>query len=201
MKFNKLFFNIKNFNRMKNVLDSKFEELHRLIIKEGKKDSKIEKKQIEILSTILGKLKSYYGRKVEIDYTRFNTKLKENWYRIDQNGVIKQGDYKDCGNKWYDSKTFDAIIDLIIGNKEYSLFFVLKSAQEAGGTQDYAIKEIGQYSKSMQKNTDENLHFVFVLDGEYINSEIDKLDKSNKYETCTSETLENSLKSFINSKL
>lgn len=186
---------------MKNSLDSKFEELHRLIIKEGKRDGKIEKKQIEILSTILGKLKSYYGKKVEIDYTRFNTKLHENWYRIDQNGVIKKGDYKDCGNKWYDSKTFDAIIDLIIGNKEYSLFFVLKSAQVAGGTQDYAIKEIGQYSKSMQKNTDENLHFVFVLDGEYINSEIDKLDKSDKYETCTSETLENSLKSFINSKL
>jgi hypothetical protein len=186
---------------MKNSLDSKFEELHRLIIKEGKRDGKIEKKQIEILYTILGKLKSYYGKKVEIDYTRFNTKIHENWYRIDQNGVIKKGDYKDCGNKWYDSKTFDAIIDLIIGNKEYSVFFVLKSAQVAGGTQDYAIKEIGQYSKSMQKNTDENLHFVFVLDGEYINSEIDKLDKSDKYETCTSETLENSLKSFINSKL
>ena len=186
---------------MKNSLDSKFEELHRLINKEGKKDGKIEKQHLNILKDVLSKVKYKKKKKIEIDFSRFNTKIHDNRYRIDQNGIIKKGSYKDCGNKWYDSKTFDAIIDIIIGNKQHSLFFVLKSAQESGGEQDYAIKEIGAYSKSMQKNNDENLHFVFILDGEYINSDVDKLDKSEKYDVCTSENLENSIKSFINSKL
>ena len=61
------------------------------------------------------------------------------------------------------------------------MFFILKGVQNAGGHQDGVKKEIGSYSKCIQKNKNEDYKFVFLLDGEYILSDIEKLDISDKY--------------------
>lgn len=110
--------------------------------------------------------------------------IEKDKYFLDRNGGFR---YNEKRNKFYDSKTFDYGVQIEIGKKEISVFFSLKGVDTDGGHQDDVLMEIGKTCELIEKNKDENLYFVFLLDGEYIESQTKYLDKSEKYEVITSD--------------
>lgn len=146
---------------------------------ENKRDRKIEKTQIHIINFVLLALDCFYGNK-NIHFFP----LEKDKYFLDRNGGFR---YNEVRNKFYDSKTFDYGVQIKIGEKEVNIFFSLKGTNEGGGHQDDVLMEIGKTCELIEKNKDENLYFVFLLDGEYIESQTKYLDKSDKYEVITSD--------------
>lgn len=145
----------------------------------NKRDGKIEKTQINIINFVLLALDCLYGNE-KIHFFP----IEKDKYFLDRNGGFR---YNEKRNKFYDSKTFDYGVQIEIGKKEISVFFSLKGVDTDGGHQDDVLMEIGKTCELIEKNKDENLYFVFLLDGEYIESQTKYLDKSEKYEVITSD--------------
>lgn len=163
-----------------------------------KRNGYIEKIQLQNLKSNINKIAQKY-KNVTIDYEPWDTSKKLNQWFLDYNGNLKCGTNKQ--NPWYDTKTFDAILNLTIGNKNHVLFFILKGVERPGGHQKNVKEEIGRYTKLIQKNTNNNYHFFFILDGKYINQDTNKLDKTPKYDIATSKTIGKYIQKFINKNL
>lgn len=81
------------------------------------------------------------------------------------------------------------------------MFFILKGTQNDGGHQGDVKVEIGRYSKQIQKNKDKDYHFIFQLDGAFLNKDVNALDVSEKYDVSTTENIKNTIENFINQNL
>lgn len=153
--------------------------------KDEKLRNQIEKTQLSILKKVIHNIHSLYSNKVNIEYESIDDIRKHNnqWCITYEGDIVNHYDANVQHSIWYDSRTFDAIVELSSenGEKKTIVFFILKGVQNAGGHQDGVKKEIGSYSKCIQKNKNEDYKFVFLLDGEYILSDIEKLDISDKY--------------------
>lgn len=153
--------------------------------KDEKLRNQIEKTQLSILKKVIHNIHSLYSNKVNIEYESIDDIRKHNnqWCITYDGQIVNHYDTNVQHSIWYDSRTFDAIVELSSenGEKKTIVFFILKGVQNAGGHQDGVKKEIGSYSKCIQKNENEDYKFVFLLDGEYILNDIEKLDISDKY--------------------
>ena len=184
-------------------------ELNRILVspeKNGeiseKQRNAIEKLQLDGLKLSVIELQKEYNNKgVFFDLGILNDIRREtNQWIIKDDGTVmpRKGSNK---NIWYDSKSFDAIIPVSIKNKNFTLFFILKGTQNDAGQQGDVKAEIGRYSKQIQKNKDEFYHFIFQLDGTFLNKDIDLLDISEKYDISTTENIKNTIETFINKNL
>lgn len=184
-------------------------ELNRILVspeKNGeiseKQKNAIEKLQLEFLKLCVIELSNEYRDKgVSFDLEILNDirREKNQWIIKDDGTIIPRKDSNK--NVWYDSKSFDAIIPISIKDKNFTLFFILKGTQNDGGHQGDVKVEIGRYSKQIQKNKDEFYHFIFQLDGAFLNKDIDSLDIFEKYDVSTTENIKNTIENFINKNL
>lgn len=164
-----------------------------------KRTAEIEKIQLEIICRCVDKLSEKYFGKVAFAFDEWNTSLKQNRLFINYDGEI--GLATEGYNEWYDCKRFDAILKTIINKKEYNLYFILKGVQNQGGHQRNVKQEVGGYCKAVMKNGSDKNHFFFVLDGDYINKNVDQLGTSNKFDLTTSDTIEKAIEDFITKHL
>ena len=184
-------------------------ELNRILVSPEKNEeisekqrNAIEKLQLEYLKLCVIELhKEYLNEGVSFDLEILNDIRREkNQWVIKDDGTVKPR--KDSNkNVWYDSKSFDAIIPVSIKDKNFTLFFILKGTQNDGGHQGDVKIEIGRYSKQIQNNKDEFYHFIFQLDGAFLNRDIDSLDISEKYDVSTTENIKNTIETFIKKNL
>ena len=180
------------------------EKIHFLLKDEtNKRHNQIENTQIQIIdisSNILNK--RYYKDGVEID-TSFIYRIRKNenqWY-LDKNGVICSKKEKKACLYNGDTKTFDSILPITIKGIDYYLCGVLKGTERHGGHQDDVKTTIADYARLIQLNKNKNISIFFLLDGSYINKDINKLDKSDRYFTTTSDNFCKDLENFITKKL
>ena len=173
------------------------ESLHALLtnFEANKRDSGIEKTQLEIIKIALMKLAIKYEDNVVFDFEGWNTKKKDNRWFITREGEIKL--LSSGFNRFYDCKTFDAVLNATISGKPFTFYFILKGVENDGGHQRNVEQELGKYSECIQRNTDENSHFFFVLDGTYINKHIEDLDVCDKYDVTTSDRVKEVVENFI----
>lgn len=167
-----------------------------------KQRNAIEKLQLEYLKICAIELhKEYMDKGVSIDLEILNDIRREkNQWIIKNDGTVSPR--KDSNkNVWYDSKSFDAIIPISIKDRNFTLFFILKGTQNDGGHQGDVKVEIGRYSKQIQKNKDKDYHFIFQLDGAFLNKDVNALDVSEKYDVSTTENIKNTIENFINQNL
>lgn len=163
-----------------------------------KRHTEIEKLQIKNLSLVIANLnKKYEGQSILLDASSLQEMRKlSNQFIIKENGEVVSSNYPHR-NKWYDSKSFDGIVQLTIKEKNYLLFFVLKGVERPGGHQDEVKQEIGSYTNRMNRNHNDDYHFFFILDGTYINKDIELIKNSDKYDVSTSENIETYIDNFI----
>lgn len=170
-----------------------------------KRDSSIETIQLEIIKRVVCKIAKNYYKNIEFDFSDWNTNKNNHKWFLKEDGSIKERtkvkNEMNAYNKVYDSKTFDSVLSVTIDGNLFTLFFILKGVENSGGHQDNVLGEIGKYTDLIQKNTNDNYHFFFVLDGKYINENKEKFHESKKYVFATSETIENEIENFIKNNL
>lgn len=159
----------------------------------NKRDSDIEKCQLRNLKNIIDS--------VSLEYPHISLQLKEtkkhgHKFYLDRGGVIRERTYTKH-NPVYDSKTFDAYLDIGYKNKVYTIYFVLKGAQNEGGHQGNVVEEVGIYTNLMNINQNENTFFCFILDGAFLEKNTKYIDKSKKYFISNSETVKEKINGFI----
>lgn len=169
-----------------------------LISKGDKRNSKIEKIQLDLLKNSLNNICLSRSDIFEINYQSWNTKKKGNkWYISEKGKILEYGDSKK--NKVYDSKSFDSIVTINFTNGRcINVYFILKGIQNEGGHQDNVIGEIGMYSKMIKKNKDSKNFFVFILDGEYIQKYKRNIRKSKNYIVVSSNDFEAKFNNILN---
>lgn len=161
----------------------------------NKRDTAIEKVQLEIIKQGVNNLSKKYDKNVAFDFEGWNTSKKLNRWILTRDGKIQLE--SEGYNEWYDCKRFDAVLNITIDGKVFTLFFILKGVEHSGGHQRNVKQEIGRYSEAIQRNKDENNHFFFVMDGTYINTNLEQLDECAKYDLATTDTIENTIENFI----
>ena len=159
----------------------------------NKRDSNIEKCQLRNLETIVNNKR--------LEFSHISLQLKEtkkhgHRFYLDRKGKICERTYN-MYNPVYDSKTFDAYLDIGYQDKVYTLYFVLKGAQNEGGHQGNVVEEVGIYTNLMNMNQDENTFFCFILDGTFLEKNTKYIDKSKKYFISNSETVKEKINNFI----
>lgn len=162
---------------------------------QGKRNTEIEKVQLELLKKVVTRLSSKYDKNVVFDFDGWDTSKKANGWFLTFDGDIKL--QSEGYNEWYDCKKLDAVLNATVDGKPFTLFFILKGVEHQGGHQRNVKQEIGGYSKAIQRNKDNDTHFFFVLDGTYINTRIEELDKCEKYDISTTNTIESVIENFI----
>ena len=120
-------------------------------------------------------------------------------YVITSDGNIKslRFEEKDIIN---DSKLFDVIIDIVDKNYTFHrIYMSLKYTKENGGMQDNVRTEIIDTYKYCLKNNDENTIFMFMLDGDYWNSNKngELITNTNKIYRVNSKTFKNTISEII----
>lgn len=176
-----------------------FEDLDRTLISsyqdDCKRTSKIEKIQIEIINQSISDLANEYSGEVLFDCDNFNTGKKGNRWYIDNEGKIEE---QGKGyNEWHDCKRFDGIINVTSHGITHTIFLILKGVEYQGGHQRNVKQEIGKYCDCIKKNNDKKYHFVFVLDGKYINERLSELKISERSYVCNSKKFKKTIKTFI----
>ena len=161
----------------------------------GKRNAEIEKVQLELLKNGVSRLSSKYDKNVVFDFDGWNTSKKPNGWFLTFDGEIKL--QSEGYNEWYDCKKLDAVLNMTVKGKSFTLFFILKGVEHQGGHQRNVKQEIGGYSKAIQRNKDNDVHFFFVMDGTYINTRIEELDKCEKYDLSNTNTIESTIEKFI----
>ena len=162
---------------------------------------KIEKEQLDILDNVINLLKLKYQNVLFKFIVPSHT---SGWYITDSGKIYHTSQRKK--NPWFDSKTFDAILEIEIENKNYDIFFVLKGVENQGGHQTNVLQEMGLYIRQMNNNVDDNVNFIFLLDGKFIESKFhlvnDSTYKTDKFIMSNSsnvrKSIENILKRYIN---
>ena len=175
-------------NEVKKALNSSVEDKRRNII---------ENKQISNLSNIVKDIAVRFPS-VNFDLTRIYPNTKTEDYVVKRNGVLIRRHEDKTYNKIYDSRLFDAVLDIEHSDGTYMrIFFILKGCENAGGTQDMASIEVGRYTDNIQKCDENNVHFIFILDGEHINSKSNMIDVSKKYDIATSDNVKQFIEKFV----
>lgn len=118
-------------------------------------------------------------------------------YSIKSNGALvmdrKKVDYFD------QSKLFDFVIDGTKHDKPYKIFFFNKYTNGHGGAQDCTKIETIRTMQFCNKNRNENVFFVFMLDGDYWKSfEAKDIDKRKILLTNTKNVCEDIVKFMLN---
>ena len=161
----------------------------------GKRNTEIEKVQLELIKRVITRLSSKYDENIIFDFDGWDTSKKASGWFITYDGEIKL--QSEGYNEWYDCKKFDAVLNVTIKGRSFTLFFILKGVEHQGGHQRNVKQEIGGYSKAIQRNKDNDIHFFFVMDGTYINTRTNELDKCEKYDLSTTNTIEAVIENFI----
>ena len=167
----------------------------------GKRDNKIEKEQLNIIDNAVELLQKIYS---DISFKLIIPSHTSGWYIIDNGKIYHTIQRKK--NLWFDSKTFDAILEIEIDNKNYDIFFVLKGVENQGGHQTNVLQEMGLYIRQINNNVDDNVNFIFLLDGKFIESKFYLVDdstyKTDKFILTNSsnvrKSIETILKRYIN---
>lgn len=158
-----------------------------------KRDSKIEKEQLDYLEDVVDALRMIHPE-MNMEFSRGT-----DWYITDEGKVYHKS--RRHKNPVFDSKSFDAELVYEIGGKPHKVFFVLKGVENQGGHQMNVLQEIGLYIRQIKRNMDDDLNFIFLLDGTYIESNFDKmLDKRymcERYEITNSSNLKRTLEKVL----
>ena len=155
-----------------------------------------EKNQDEIIRNMISELRKEY-KNISISIRQDNEKGYK--YVITSDGNIKslRFEEKDIIN---DSKLFDVIIDIVDKNYTFHrIYMSLKYTKENGGMQDNVRTEIIDTYKYCLKNNDENTIFMFMLDGDYWNSNKngELITNTNKIYRVNSKTFKNTISEII----
>lgn len=182
------------------------EELYSLLkdSADEKRKSKIEKKQKQFLLKNIEEVCKSFDGEMRVDMSSFNTHIKANRWFLKQDGNLANRDYDEY-NKIYDTKTFDAVIgvEILPIALHMTLCFIMKGVHQQGGYQDLVGKEIGIYVNAINKNTDDNIHFFFILDGDAINN-FDfhqQVGLNDKYTLTSTYDFDIDFRKFINNKI
>lgn len=167
-------------NLIKEALNSSVEEKRRNII---------EDRQFSNLTNIVNDIATRLPS-VNFNLVRIRPSTKTEDYIIKRNGDLVQKHKDKTYNKIYDSRLFDAVLDIEHSDGKYKrVFFILKGCENAGGTQDMASIEVGRYTENIQNCNKDDVHFIFILDGAHINSKTNMIDVSKKYDIATSDNV------------
>lgn len=162
--------------------------------RDEKRTSNIETSQLENLKYVIGNMQEKYEKHGIIFHCELNTRKKNKTFFLTNDGVLTN--VKKLKNL-HCTKSFDAYITITYKNEIIKLFCVLKGVPNRGGAQDNQIRECISASDLMRKNKDDNIFFLFLLDGEYVNSKINEFEKSDKYFFSESEDLFLNIDKFI----
>ena len=139
-------------------------------VRTDRRDSQDEKRQKRYLYDIcknISKEKSYY-----LDMSKFNSvshSLGVDGLYINRNGVISHSKGAKR-NRFYDSKTFDAMATIGNDAKNVNLYFIIKYTKNNGGQQNGINYELAVTVDNIRKNNQENNLFFIVADGKYWDS-------------------------------
>lgn len=174
------------------------ENLKRLLISKNKRDGAIEDQQVEILLDAVQELSAEFATMdVDFDISMIeNRRLDKNKLSISLDGKIIPSKGRD---PYYDSKSFDAVLPIMIGDTKHVLYFIMKGVENSGGHQDNVKQEIALYTIQMKNNRDENVHFVFQLDGTYMLTKIinNPPPESDKYSITDSSRVKSIIRGYI----
>lgn len=91
---------------------------------------------------------------------------KHNKYVVDENGKLVSK-IKKYSNPYKESKMFDFVLEMTKNGKKHIVFFDNKVTNGNGGSQDNTGREMQTTHKYCSKNTDPNVYFCFILDGDF----------------------------------
>ena len=144
------------------------ENIENTLQEKDKRRNRIEKAQLMLAKNDLVAVCNFLDRDdIMIDSSHTDEMRKmSNRVFMDENGKIRwvSDGYK---NTLRDSKLFDLYVPVIIKGKIFTIYFMLKGTPGRGGSQDCSIREMISLSKLIQKSKEKNVHFIFMLDGEY----------------------------------
>ena len=167
------------------------------ISRTDKRDSAAEKAQLTIVKDSCSTIAKDFN--FGVNFCDFDTHKKGHRFYMTHRGIIAER--SDAGrkyNKFYDSKIFDSVVHLNTKDNDYNLYFFCKWNENSGGHQDNIYKEICGLMNGIKKHKNPNSVFVFLIDGAKWNNEtFNDLNAPDNCIFCTSETIKDSILSFI----
>lgn len=148
-----------------NILQNKLYRNHFAIL--SSKQHSHERSQYSVICDIVSKLNKKYREKGIV----FNCSVNKlsNLFLINNEGRIFQRTGK--SNPYKESKLFDFDFTISYRGDIYHLFLINKYTKENGGAQNNTLREMETTHKYCIKNKNENIYFVFFLDGDFWKSE------------------------------
>jgi hypothetical protein len=142
-------------------------KLTNLTPREDRRDSFEEKCQKEIIRCYCNEIESE-NECISFNYDRIDSvsRGKESQY-LREDGTIATNNRN--RNRFYDTKSFDALVTA--ENKHtrnyLNIYFFCKSTKGQGGYQDDAVQELGQMLNCLEKNKDNNMVVICMLEGPF----------------------------------
>lgn len=148
-----------------NIIQNKLYRNHFAILSSKQKTH--ERSQYSIICDIVSKFNQKYNNKGIV----FNCSINKetNQFLINNNGKLFRRTKK--SDPYKESKLFDFDFTISYRGDIFHLFLINKYTKENGGSQNNALREMEVTHQYCVKNKNENIYFVFFLDGDFWKNE------------------------------